>query len=81
MPNQASAETAKASAEATAAAAATGEKKDAAKDKAGSREPTLMDSYTELFNYASLECGAKLLAANEDAQVPLKSPRPRGAID
>lgn len=77
--NQAPAETAKASAEATAAA--TGEKKDAAKDKAGSREPTLMDSYTELFNYASLECGAKLLAANEDAQVPLKSHRLRGAID
>ncbi|ELR24146.1 Sad1 / UNClike C-terminal domain containing protein, partial [Acanthamoeba castellanii str. Neff] len=66
--NLAPAETAKASAEATAAAAAAGEKKDAAKDKAGSREPTLMDSYTELFNYASLECGAKLLAANEDAQ-------------
>jgi hypothetical protein len=42
---------------------------DEAKEKGSGREPTLMDSYSEMFNYASLECGAKLLASNEDAQV------------
>ncbi len=32
---------------------------------------TLLDSYSEKFNYASMECGAKILATNDESQVSL----------
>lgn len=35
------------------------------------KQPTLSDGYLDSFNYASTECGAKILASSEKSQVAL----------